>query len=143
MGTRRAPDAEIWWYETSGDLPVLVLLHGLAGYAREWCATIEALRSQFKVVAIEQRGHGGSTRRPVDVSRAAYVADVVAVLDELGVHRVPMVGQSTGGHTAMLVAAHHPDRVERLVLVESGLGGEEAEVTSALGDWLESWPAPF
>ncbi len=142
-GRVERPDAEIWWYETSGDLPVLVLLHGLAGYAREWCATIEALRTQFKVVAIEQRGHGGSTRRPVDVSRAAYVADVVAVLDELGVDRVPIVGQSTGGHTAMLVAAHHPDRVERLVLVESGLGGEEAEVTSALGDWLESWPAPF
>ena len=66
-GRVERPDAEIWWYETAGDLPVLVLLHGLAGYAREWGATIEALRGEFKVVAIEQRGHGGSTRRPVDV----------------------------------------------------------------------------
>ena len=67
---------------------------------------------------------------------------MIAVLDELGADRVPIVGQSTGGHTAMLVAAHHPERVERLVLVESGLGGEEPEITSALGDWLGSWPAP-
>ena len=51
----------------------------------EWGATIAALRSDHRVIAVEQRGHGSSTRRPADVSRTAYVADVVAVLDDLGV----------------------------------------------------------
>ncbi|MBS41715.1 MAG: alpha/beta hydrolase [Nocardioides sp.] len=136
-------DAEIWFYETAGDRPLLVLLHGLAGYAREWGATIESLRTEYRVVAIEQRGHGGSTRRPDDVTREAYVADVVAVLDDLGAGSVPIVGHSMGGHTAMLVAARHPDRVERLVMLESGLGGEDPEVTRAVGDWLGNWPVPF
>ena len=127
-GRVERPDAEIWYLDTAArgapDLPVVVLLHGLAGYALEWGATIAALRAEHRVVAIEQRGHGSSTRRPDDVSREAFVGDVVAVLDDLGATSAAVVGQSLGGHTAMLVAAAHPDRVDRLVLVES-------------------WPVPF
>lgn len=142
-GRIERPDAEIWYLDTAEDLPVVVLLHGLAGYAREWAATVEALRGVHRVIALEQRGHGGSTRRPDDVSRAAYVADVVAVLDELGVGSIPVVGQSMGGHTAMLLAAAHPGRVEKLVMIESGLGGDDPAATVAVGEWLASWPAPF
>ena len=136
-------DAEIWYHDTASDLPVLVLLHGLAGYALEWGATIAALRNDHRVISIEQRGHGSSTRRPDDVSRTAYVADVVAVLDDLGAVAVPVIGQSMGGHTAMLLAAHHPDRVSRLVMVESGLGGGDPADVAGLAGWLGSWPTPF
>ncbi len=142
-GRVERPDAQIWYHDTDGDLPVLVLLHGLAGYALEWGATIAALRGEWRVISVEQRGHGSSTRRPGDVSRAAYVADVVAVLDDLTVDAVPVIGQSMGGHTAMLLAAHHPERVSRLVLVESGLGGGDAGDVEALAMWLRGWPTPF
>ena len=64
-------DAEIWFYDTAEDKPIVVLLHGLGGYAREWGATIEELRADWCVVAVEQRGHGSSTRRPDDVSPRA------------------------------------------------------------------------
>ncbi|QZY30055.1 alpha/beta fold hydrolase [Nocardioides coralli] len=142
-GRVERPDAEIWYHDTAGDLPVIVLLHGLAGYALEWGAVIAGLCEDFRVVSVEQRGHGSSTRRPADVSRTAYVADVVAVLDDLGVGAVPVVGHSLGGHTAMLLAAHHPDRVSDLVLVESGLGGGgEADLAGVAG-WLRGWPVPF
>lgn len=136
-------DAELWFHDTGEDLPVVVLLHGLAGHALEWGATIAALRGRHRVVALEQRAHGSSTRRPDDVSRAAYVADVVAVLDDLAVATVPLVGHSLGGHTAMLVAATHPDRVSELVLVESGLGGGSPAEVGAMTDWLRGWPVPF
>ncbi|GCD91607.1 alpha/beta fold hydrolase [Nocardioides sp. LS1] len=142
-GRVERPDAEIWYYDTAEDKPIIVLLHGLAGYAREWGATIEALRDEWCVVSVEQRGHGSSTRRPDDVSRAAYVEDVVAVLDHLDVDTVPVVGQSMGAHTAMLLAAAHPERVDRLVMVEGGLGGDSPAATSSVGDWLASWPVPF
>lgn len=143
-GRIERPDAEIWYHEVATDgAPPVVLLHGLAGHAREWAGTVHGLTPDRSVVALDQRGHGGSTRRPDDVSRAAYVADVVAVLDELRIESVPVVGQSMGAHTAMLLAAAHPDRVERLVLVESGLGGDSPEATATAGDWLESWPARF
>lgn len=126
----------------SGD-PV-VLLHGLAGSARERSATAESLVPGHHVIAVDQRGHGLSTRRPHDLSRRAYVEDVVAVIAELAAgDPVTLVGQSMGGHTAMLTAAWHPDLVRRLVLVEAGVGGGGDDYPAKMEGWFESWPVPF
>lgn len=122
---------------------MVILLHGLGGYAGEWSGTSRGLQAQYRVVALDQRGHGDSTRRPGDVSRAAYVNDVVAVAEALGLSRVTLVGQSMGGHTALLVAAGYPELVERLVLVESGVGGGGSALTADVAAMLRSWPVPF
>ncbi|MFI8101364.1 alpha/beta fold hydrolase [Streptomyces sp. NPDC086023] len=121
----------------------VVLLHGLAGHAGEWDAIARDLSPRYRVVAVDQRGHGASERRPQDVSRAAYVADVVAVLEQLGLQQPVLVGQSLGGHTAMLAAAAHPELFRALVLVEAGPGGPNREVQAEIGGWLDSWPRPF
>ncbi|MEW2418663.1 alpha/beta hydrolase [Streptomyces sp. NPDC046866] len=121
----------------------VVLLHGLAGHAGEWDALARRLRSRHRVVAVDQRGHGAGERLPADVSRAAYVADVVAVLDRLGLQEPVLLGQSLGGHTAMLTAAAHPGLVHALVLVEAGPGGPNPRVQQEVGGWLDSWPVPF
>ncbi|NES14901.1 MULTISPECIES: alpha/beta fold hydrolase [Micromonospora] len=129
----------------SGD-DVIVLLHGLAGSGQEMVPTAEALLPDHHVIAVDQRGHGHSTRRPQDLSRRAYVEDVVAVVEELaGGGPVTVVGQSMGGHTAMLLAAGHPDLVDRLVMLEAGVGGSDPEdnYPARLGDWFASWPVPF
>ncbi|MFJ4185140.1 alpha/beta fold hydrolase [Kitasatospora sp. NPDC089509] len=123
--------------------PAVVLLHGLAGHAGEWDVLAGALSDRYRVVAVDQRGHGGSERRPEDVSRAAYVADVVAVLEQLDLGRAVLAGQSLGGHTAMLAAAAHPGRVCALALVEAGAGGPDPAVADGVGQWLASWPLPF
>jgi len=120
-----------------------VLLHGLAGHAGEWDVPARRLSPAYRVVAIDQRGHGASERHPSDVSRAAYVADVIAVADRLGLRRPVLVGQSLGGHTAMLTAAAHPGRVRALVLVEAGSGGPNPNAPADIGRWLDSWPTPF
>ncbi|GAA4936949.1 alpha/beta fold hydrolase [Streptomyces coeruleoprunus] len=121
----------------------VVLLHGLAGHAGEWDAIARHLSPRHHVVAVDQRGHGSSERHPQDRSRAAYVADVIAVLDQLHLRQPVLIGQSLGGHTAMLTAAAHPDRVRALVLVEAGPGGPSPDVPAGIGRWLDSWPAPF
>ncbi|MFB7025286.1 MULTISPECIES: alpha/beta fold hydrolase [unclassified Streptomyces] len=121
----------------------VVLLHGLAGHVGEWDATAADLTTRHRVVAVDQRGHGASERRPRDVSRAAYVADVVAVVEQLGLRRPVLVGQSLGGHTAMLAAAEHPGLFRALVLVEAGPGGPNPAVQAEIGGWLDSWPTPF
>jgi pimeloyl-ACP methyl ester carboxylesterase len=56
---------------------------------------------------------------------------------------VILVGQSLGGHTAMLTAAAHPELVRALVLVEAGPGGPNPGVPADIGAWLDSWPVPF
>ncbi|MET9671484.1 alpha/beta hydrolase [Streptomyces sp. NPDC006482] len=127
-----------------GSGPDVLLLHGLAGHAGEWDATALALRDAgYRVLALDQRGHGSSERRPADVSRAAYVADVLAVVRELGLHRPVLVGQSLGGHTALLTAAAHPGLPAALVLVEAGPGGSNPGLQAAIGDWFAAWPVPF
>ncbi|MGW5276072.1 alpha/beta fold hydrolase [Streptomyces sp. NPDC004044] len=121
----------------------VVRLHGLAGHAGEWDHTAQRLSPRHRVIALDQRGHGASERHPPDVSRDAYVADVIAVLDQLALRRPVLVGQSLGGHTAMLTAAAHPERVRALVLVEAGPGGPNPNVPAEIGSWLDSWPTPF
>lgn len=134
---------ELAYAETGTGDHTVVLLHGLAGTAQEWSATMRALSGTHRVVALEQRGHGHSTRVPQDVTRAAYVGDVVALIERLGGAPVTLVGQSMGGHTAMLVAAEHPALVRQLVMVEAGVGGGGDAALAPVEQWLRSWPAPF
>ncbi|MFH9404161.1 alpha/beta fold hydrolase [Streptomyces sp. NPDC017638] len=126
-----------------GPGPAVVLLHGPAGHVGEWDALAERLSRRHRVVVVDQRGHGASERRPDDVSRAAFVADVVAVAERLGPDRPVLVGQSLGGHTALLTAAARPALVRGLVLVEAAPRDPDPRAPRAIGAWLDSWPVPF
>ena len=122
--------------------PVIVALHGLAGTGDEFIATADEVGGPFRFVLPDLRGHGASTRRPEDLSRAAFVEDVAAVIRNASPDGpVTLVGQSMGGHTAILAAAALPELVERLVVLEATVagGGDPAR----LGNWFRSWPLPF
>jgi pimeloyl-ACP methyl ester carboxylesterase len=124
--------------------PAVVILHGLAGSSREFLPTAQALIGIGRtVVLIDQRGHGMSTQFPVDVSREAFVSDVVHVISAEGLGPVDLVGQSMGAHTAMLVAASRPDLVRRLVLLECDAGGGSHHEAEVLGDYFRSWKVPY
>lgn len=131
--------------DLGGDGPPLMLLHGLAGSSRELLPTAAALSDSFRVVLMDQRGHGRSTRRPGDLSRDAFVRDVVGVVEEFGPGlRWTLVGQSMGAHTAVLVAAARPDLIDRLVMLEGHVAGDEDPAGAAgLGAYFASWPVPF
>jgi pimeloyl-ACP methyl ester carboxylesterase len=123
--------------------PVL-LLHGLAGHQGEWDDLVPRLLADgHRVVTYDARGHGASTRRPPITTREACVADAVALIEELSLAPATLVGQSLGGHTAMLLAAARPDLVRALVLVEAGPAGRSAGLPSEIAGWLDSWPVPF
>jgi len=129
--------------EYPGEGPAMVILHGLAGSSREFERTAHAL-APHRVALVDLRGHGDSTREPADVSRDAFVSDVARVIESLADGPVVLVGQSMGGHTAMLVAARHPHLVDRLVLLEAGVGGDgDAKSRLDLERYFESWPVPF
>jgi pimeloyl-ACP methyl ester carboxylesterase len=138
-------DVSVAVTDRGGDGPPLLLLHGLAGSSRELLPTADALRESFRVLLMDQRGHGGSTRRPTDLSREAFVGDVVAVLEQcLPGERCTLVGQSMGAHTAFLTAAARPDLVERLVMLEGHVAGSaDPDEAARLGRFFASWPTPF
>jgi pimeloyl-ACP methyl ester carboxylesterase len=122
--------------------PVVVLLHGLAGAGDEFIATASAIGGNYRFILPDLRGHGASTRRPADLSRAAFTSDVAALIGQVAPGRpVVLAGQSMGGQTAILVAAAHPDLVGRLVLLEANAAGGTDAVR--IGDYFRSWPLPF
>lgn len=130
--------------DLGGDGPTVLLLHGLAGSSRELLPTAEAL-SGYRVLLVDQRGHGGSTRRPVALSRDAFVSDIVTVMEEfVPGRRVTLVGQSMGAHTAFLTAAARPDLVDGLVMLEGHVAGSgDPDEAAGLGRYFASWPVPF
>jgi len=130
------------YFDTGGDGLPVVILHGLAGSSAEYFETARAL-PEFRTILVDLRGHGRSTSRPGDLSREAFVDDVVHVIESAVGGPVVLVGQSMGGHTAMLVAAKRPDLVTKLVLLESSAGSSSAAENMQLGEFFLSWPVPF
>jgi pimeloyl-ACP methyl ester carboxylesterase len=138
------PDATIHYLDSGGAGQPVVLVHGLAGHAGEWTTTIRHLAPRWRCLALDQRGHGRSTRRLRDLSRQAFADDVVAVLESVEIDQpAVLIGQSMGAHTALITAAGFPDRISHLVMIEGDVGsGGDAELAT-LRDALASWPLPF
>ncbi|MGE2733262.1 alpha/beta fold hydrolase [Mycolicibacterium vaccae] len=103
----------------SGD-EVLLLVHGMAGSSATWRAVIPQLAKRYRVLAPDLLGHGQSDKPRSDYSLGAFAVLLRDFLDELGVRRATIVGQSLGGGVAMQFTYQHPDYCQRLVLISSG-----------------------
>lgn len=97
--------------------PVLVLGSSLGTTGGLWQPQVPALSAKFRVVRYDHRGHGNSPVPPGPYAIEDLGQDVLALLDKLNAPRVYLGGISLGGMVAMWVAAHAPERVERLLLM--------------------------
>lgn len=119
--------------ETVGAAPPdFVCLHGLADAAEVWSAVAPALAARGRVVTLDQRAHGESDAPPGPYSREDLAADVVRVLDRLGIERAIVVGHSMGGIVAMTAALRNPERVAALVLL-----GSASQASERVAGWYE------
>src|SRR4051812_16139843 len=107
-------------YRTAGDGPVLLLIHGITGNARQWDEVMPLLAQHYHVIAPDLLGHGESAKPRGDYSLGAYAAGIRDLLITLGHKRATVVGHSLGGGIAMQLAYEYPPFAERLVLVNSG-----------------------
>ena len=105
-------------YVRGGQGPPVVLLHGLASSIYSWSDVFAELAKRHDVVALDLPGFGGSDM-PADLSFDTYPPVVLGLLDQLGLTRASLVGNSMGGAVAAAVASEHPERVQRLVLIDS------------------------
>lgn len=100
------------WHASYGDGPPVLLLHGGLGHSGNWGYQIPALvAADYRVIALDTRGHGRSTRDDRPYSYELLAADALAVLDTLGIARAATVGWSDGACTALILADRHPGRV--------------------------------
>src|SRR3954452_6405855 len=115
-------------YCTAGSGPVLVLIHGITSSSRTWERVLPALAEHHTVIAPDLLGHGESAKPRGDYSLGAYASGIRDLLVALGHPRATVVGHSLGGGIAMQLAYQFPERVERLVLVNSGGLGREVNL---------------
>ncbi|TMF11790.1 MAG: alpha/beta fold hydrolase [Chloroflexi bacterium] len=107
-------------YLRTGQGPPLVLLHGIPSSSYLWRDVIEPLSATFEVLAPDLLGYGDSDKRmDVDLSIAAQARYVVAFMETIGVHQAAVAGHDIGGGVAQLMAVDEPQRVARLILIDS------------------------
>jgi pimeloyl-ACP methyl ester carboxylesterase len=100
--------------------PPFVLLHGFSAMAHFWDGFAAKMRHDYHVYALDQRGHGDSDWADA-YPPEAMPADLAVFVDQLGLERFMLMGHSMGGGVAFRYAAEHPERLERLIIVDSSL----------------------
>jgi lipase len=103
------------------DAPAILAVHGITATSFAWLAVAAALGDDATLYAPDLRGRGDSRALPGPYGLDAHVEDLLAVLDALGLERPVTLGHSMGAYVVARLAAHHPQRVSRLVLVDGGL----------------------
>jgi pimeloyl-ACP methyl ester carboxylesterase len=112
------------YYEVHGNGPPLILTHGYSSTSAMWKGQIEALSKQHQLILWDMRGHGQSDypADPAAYSEALTVADIAALLDEVGAARAIVGGLSLGGYMSLAFYRAHPERVSALLIIDTGPG---------------------
>lgn len=99
--------------------PWLLLSHSLATDLSLWDAQVAALAGQFRILRFDTRGHGGSSAPTGAYDFPMFTADVLGLMDGLGIERAHFAGISLGGMIGQYLALAAPERIERLVLIST------------------------
>jgi len=123
--------------------PPLMCIHGLTGCAHNFDALAPRLASSYHVMSLDVRGRGESQwGPPMDYTIPNYIADLAAILDQLEVDQITLIGTSMGGIISLAYAGGYPDRVAKLVL--NDIGPEIApDGAKRIGGYVGEAPAEF
>ena len=116
--------------------PPVLFIHGFTDTAASWLPVLPFLQRHYRLILPDLRGHGGSSRPETGYARADLAADLLALIDALGLDRVDLVGHSLGSLVAQTIATTWPERVRRVVLISSTAtpepGAESFDLAGAL-----------
>ena len=120
-------------YEVHGRGPALILTHGYSSTSAMWKGQIDALSKHHKLVLWDMRGHGQSDYPddPSAYSEAHTVADIAALLDEVGARQAIVGGLSLGGYMSLAFYRVHPERVSALLIIDTGPGFKKDDARAA------------
>ena len=142
------------YYEVHGQGDPLILIHGGLGNAGYWSNQIPVFAEDRQVIALDSRGHGRSSFDETPINYELMAADVLALMDHLGIDKADVVGWSDGGIIGLELAINHPERVNKIVAyganynpsgVRADIGESErfnAYIEQAAGDYTTLAPAP-
>jgi len=127
--------------DLGGDGVPVVALHGAFGRASSFAGLAPHLAPEFRIIALDQRGHGLSEHGG-DFGRDAFVEDAAAFMGHLGLGPALVLGHSLGGVTAYQLAARHPGLVRALVVEDAGAVTDASELDPPVLD-VTGWPRTF
>ena len=102
------------WYASFGRGEPVLLIHGGLANSNYWGHQVRALLKHYRVVVMDSRGHGRSSRNEQPYGYDLMASDVLALMDHLGIKKAAIVGWSDGAIIGLDIAMHHPERVSRL-----------------------------
>ena len=104
-------------YKSLGEGEPLIILHGLFGMLDNWQSHGRVFAENRRVILVDQRNHGHSDHSESHTYED-MVADLIELMDDLGIDKADILGHSMGGKTAMLAAQLHPDRINKLIVAD-------------------------
>jgi pimeloyl-ACP methyl ester carboxylesterase len=115
------PDGETLAYIDTGTPagPPVVLIHGYTDSARDWVPLMPYLSKRFRLILVDIRGHGQSSKPECCYTRLDFAYDIKLLLDSLGIQRADIVGHSLGSIIAQTFAEYWPEKTRRVVLIAS------------------------
>jgi pimeloyl-ACP methyl ester carboxylesterase len=102
------------WYAEFGSGPPVILLHGGLANSNYWGTLVPALSPHYRVIVMDSRGHGRSTRNALPYGYDLMASDVLGLMDHLKIPKAAIVGWSDGAILGLDIAIHHPDRLTKL-----------------------------
>lgn len=141
MSTTTTGDGQlVSFVDHGGDGPPVVLLHSFLMDATMWAPQVEAFGQDYRLIAIDERGHGGTpVNAPFDYWDVAR--DALAVLDHLNLDSAAVVGTSQGGFVALRMALLAPERVTALAVLGTSGEAEDEQIAAAYEQLTEVWIA--
>jgi pimeloyl-ACP methyl ester carboxylesterase len=119
--TMALPNGEALAYIDMGNAlgPPVVLIHGYTDNARDWVPLVPYLSKGFRLILVDIRGHGQSSKPECCYSRLDFAYDIKLLLDALGVKKADILGHSLGSIIAQTFAEYWPERTSHVVLIAS------------------------
>jgi pimeloyl-ACP methyl ester carboxylesterase len=126
-------------YKVWGKGEPVLLLHGAMEYWKEWERQIPALAKEYKVIAVDTRGHGQSSFTDRELSYELFADDMLLLLSKLGIDSINVVGFGDGGIIGMAMAMKQPDRVHKLIAIGSNISADTTAVYRFVLDKVKAW----
>lgn len=119
--TTQLPDGVTLAYIDTGNPtgPAVVLIHGYTDNARDWVPMLPYLSKRFRLILVDIRGHGKSSKPECCYTRLDFAYDIKLLLDALSIRQADVIGHSLGSIIAQTFAEYWPERTHRVVLISS------------------------
>jgi pimeloyl-ACP methyl ester carboxylesterase len=133
------------FYEDQGSGYPILMSHGYSATGRMWLPQAQALRSRYRLISWDMRGHGqtDSPESPDQYSEQLTVADMRGLLEHLGIRQAVLGGLSMGGYMSLAFYMRHPEMVRALVLSDTGPGYRKDEAREAWNQMAEQRARAF